>query len=64
MAVTNYATADVAAFIVELMERTPARDRTAEYFDAAIARKFPGVEIEQLHQAQEIAMERLRRGGI
>jgi hypothetical protein len=30
-----------------------------EMFDFAVERKFPGIEIEQLHTAQEIAVNQL-----
>ena len=56
-----HTTADIAAFIVELTERIPARDRTEECFKVAIARKFPDVEDDQLHEAQEIAATQLKR---
>ena len=56
-------TADIAAYIVELTERTPAKDRTMGYFDSAIERKFPGLSIEQLHAAQEIAAATLKAAG-
>ncbi|WP_426433861.1 hypothetical protein [Bradyrhizobium genosp. P] len=43
-------TADIAAYIVELTERTPAKDRTMEYFDSAVERKFPGLDLDQLQR--------------
>lgn len=49
----HHATADIAAFIVKLSERTPARDRTAECIAYAVARKFPGVDDDQLRKAQD-----------
>lgn len=56
-----HTTAEIAAFIVELTERIPARDRTPECFAVAIERKFPGVDDDQLHEAQEIAATQLKR---
>ncbi|WMT71105.1 hypothetical protein [Bradyrhizobium sp. Ash2021] len=51
-------TADIAAYIVELTE--PAKDRTMGYLESAIERKFPGLDIDQLHAAQEIAAAALK----
>jgi hypothetical protein len=51
---------EVASFIVELTERTPARDRSIAMFNAAVERKFPGLDIDQLHAAQEIAATTLK----
>jgi hypothetical protein len=53
-------TADIAAFIVELTERTPPRDRTMQMFDVAVERKFPGVDIDQLYAAHDIAAATLK----
>jgi hypothetical protein len=46
---------EVTSFIVELTERTPARDRSIAMFNAAVERKFPGLDIDQLHAAQATA---------
>ena len=57
-------TADIAAFIVELTGRTPAKKRTMQMFDLAVDRKFPGVDVDQLYAAHEIAaasMKAIRR---
>jgi hypothetical protein len=57
-------TTDIAAFIVELTERTPAKERTMQMFDLAVDRKFPGVDVDQLYAAHEIAaasMKAIRR---
>jgi hypothetical protein len=57
-------TADIAAFIVELTERTPAKERTMQMFDLAVDRKFPDVDVDQLYAAHEIAaasMKAIRR---
>ena len=51
---------EVASFIVELTERTPARDRSIAMFNAAVERKFPGLDIDQLRAAQEIAATTLK----
>jgi hypothetical protein len=59
----TYNTADIAAFIVELTERTPAKYRTMQMFDVAVERKFPCLDIEQLHAAQEIAAATLKAAG-
>ena len=56
-------TADITAYIAELMERTPAKDRTMEYFDGAVERKFPGIDLDQLRAAQEIAAATLKAAG-
>ena len=48
-------TDDIAAFIVDLTERTPAKDRTVQIFDVAVERKFPGIDIDQLYAAHDIA---------
>ena len=48
-------TAEIAAFIVELTERTPMKDRTVAMYVAAVQRKFPGLDDDQLLAAQEIA---------
>jgi hypothetical protein len=51
----TYDTDDIAAFIVDLTERTPAKDRTVQIFDVAVERKFPGIDIDQLYAAHDIA---------
>ena len=48
-------TAEIAAFIVELTERTPMKDRTVAMYVAAVQRKFPGLDDDQPLAAQEIA---------
>ena len=48
-------TAEIAAFIVEMTERTPMKDRTVAMYVAAVQRKFPGLDDDQLLAAQEIA---------
>jgi hypothetical protein len=47
-------TADIAAFIVELTERTPEKDLTMGYLENTVEHKFPGLDVEQLHAAQKI----------
>jgi hypothetical protein len=54
-------TTDIAAFIVDLMKRTPAKDRTMQLFDVAVERKFPGVDLDQLYDAHDIAAVSLKR---
>jgi hypothetical protein len=56
-------TDDIDAFIVELTERTPAKDRTTGYLESAIERKFPGVDTEQLYATHDIAAETLKATG-
>jgi hypothetical protein len=56
-------TTDIAAYIVELTERTPAKDRTIGYLESAVERKFPGLDVDQLHAAQEIAAATLKASG-
>jgi hypothetical protein len=53
----------VAAYIVELTQRTPAKDRTLGYLDSAVERKFPGLGIDQFQAAQEIAVAKLKAAG-
>ena len=48
-------TVEIAAFIVEMTERTPMKDRTVAMYVAAVQRKFPGLDDDQLLAAQEIA---------
>jgi hypothetical protein len=48
-------TAAIAAYIVELFERTPIKDRTLGYLDSSIERKFPGLSVEEFDAAQELA---------
>ena len=50
----TYNTADIAAYIVELTERTPINNLTVGYFESAVERKFPGLGIEQLHVAERV----------
>jgi hypothetical protein len=52
-------TADIAAFLAELTKRTPAQYRTMENFVFAIERKFPGIDLDQLREAQRIARTEL-----
>ena len=47
-------TADIAAFTVELTERTSEKDLAMGYLESTIEQKFPGLGIEQLHAAQKI----------
>ena len=54
-------TADIAAFIVELTERTPAQERSVQMFDLVVDRKFPGVDADQLYAAYEIAAAKVTR---
>jgi hypothetical protein len=56
-------TSDIAAYIVELSERIPAKDRTLGYLGSAVERKFPGLSIDQFRAAQEIAAARLKASG-
>jgi hypothetical protein len=53
-------TNDIAAFLVDLMERTPAKDRTLQIFDVAVEREFPGVDIDQIYAAHDIAAAALK----
>jgi hypothetical protein len=53
--IMEHNTAEIAAFIVELTERTPMKDRTVAMYVAAVQRKFPGLDDDQLLAAQEIA---------
>jgi hypothetical protein len=53
-------TDDIAAFIVDLMERTPAKDRTVQILDVAVEREFPGVDIDQLYAAHDVAATTLK----
>jgi hypothetical protein len=53
-------TDDIAAFIVEMAKRMPAKHRTMQMFDAAVEHKFPGVDADQLYAAHDIAMATLR----
>ena len=48
-------TDDIAAFIVDLTERTPAKHRTVQIFDVAVEREFPGIDIDQPYAAHDIA---------
>jgi hypothetical protein len=59
----KYDTNDIAAFIVEMTERTPELDRTMRMFDAAVGHKFPGVDIDQLYAAYHIATATLKAAG-
>jgi hypothetical protein len=51
----KHQTGDIAAYIVELFERTPIKDRTLGYLDSSVERKFPGLSVEEFNAAQEIA---------
>jgi hypothetical protein len=52
----THSTADIAAYIVELFERTPTKDRTLGYLDNAVELKFPGLGTDQFNYAQEKEM--------
>jgi hypothetical protein len=56
-------TADIAAYIIELTECTPANDLTVGYFESAVERKFPGLDIDQLDAAREIAVATMKAAG-
>jgi hypothetical protein len=58
MAVVLHAhtTTDIAAFIVELTARTPAKDRSPECVAYAVERKFPGVDADQIDVAGALAL--------
>ena len=60
--IMKHDTDDVAAYIVELFERTTARDRALGYLDSAIEHKFPGLGIDQLHAARKIAAGDIESG--
>jgi hypothetical protein len=53
-------THEIATFIVDLTERTRAKDRTVQIFDVAVEREFPGIDIDQLYAAHDIAATILR----
>jgi hypothetical protein len=53
-------TDDIAAFIVDLTQRTPAKHRTVQTFDVAVEREFPGIDIDQLYAAHDVAGAVLR----
>jgi hypothetical protein len=51
-----------AAFIVDLTERTSENDLTTGYLESPVGHTFPGLDVEQLHVAQEIAAATLKAG--
>jgi hypothetical protein len=60
---TTHKTDEIASYIVELVERTPAKDRTLGYLDSAVERKFPGLATDQFNDAQEMAAAALKATG-
>jgi hypothetical protein len=60
---TPHKTGDIAAYIVELFQRTPERDRTLGNLDGAVEQKFPGVGTDQFNDAQEMAAAALKASG-
>jgi hypothetical protein len=61
--IMKHDTADIAAFIVELTERTPEKDLTMGYLESAVEHKFPGLDDEQLHAAQMIVAAATLKAG-
>lgn len=60
---TPQKTGDIAAYTVELFQRTPERDRTLGNLDGAVEQKFPGVGTDQFNDAQEMAAAALKASG-
>jgi hypothetical protein len=58
----THKTADIAAYIVELTERTPMKNLTVGFFESAVERKFPGLGIDQLDAARKIAVATMKAG--
>ena len=56
-------TVDIAVFIVQLAERTPIKELTVRYFESAVDRKFPGLDLDQLHAARKLAVETMKAAG-
>jgi hypothetical protein len=50
---TPHKTGDIAAYIVELFQRTPEKDEPLEIIDSAVEQKFPGLGTDQFNDAQE-----------
>jgi hypothetical protein len=45
-----------------MTERTSENDLTTGYLESPVEHKFPGLDVEQLHVAQEIAAATLKAG--
>jgi hypothetical protein len=61
--VSSHKTGDIAAYIVELFQRTPEKDRTLGNLDSAVEQKFPGLGTDQFNDAQEVAAAALKASG-
>jgi hypothetical protein len=55
-------TAEIAVYIVKLTECTPIKNLTVRYYESAVDRKFPGLDIDQLCAARVIAIETMKAG--
>jgi hypothetical protein len=47
-------TADIAAYSIELTERTPVKDLTMGFFESTVEHRSPGLGIDQLHAPRKI----------